>query len=172
MPDVNRNLIIHVAVSAAQAAATVAAVGLLLRARNGVRKKTWSKLVDARGNMKSALDAGDSKGGELAAQWIGGGLAIYGSMIGEDPRTLLNRLSDEVPIDPNAVAPRPGDLVKSPDSEARFRAIERERPPPPPGAPKPIDPHDLTPEEREEYGIFLPEEMEAARAEATTGDVD
>lgn len=167
---VNRSMAI-VAVSAAQATVTFAVVLELARRRRKARSAAWDVLVNARSGMKTSLEAGNSRAGEDAAQWIGGGLAALGAITGEDPRALLLKLSDQIPMDSNDLAPRPGDLVKSPDSQAQFRAIERERPPPHPGAPKPIDPHDLTPEEREEYGVLLPEEMILAREGAEDGDV-
>jgi len=135
------------------------------------RVRAWATLKDARSRMKNAVESGDTATAEQIAQWIGGGIVSLATMTEEDPKTLLERLTVAVPISTGQVAPQPGDVVKSPDSQARFRVVERERPAPPPGAPKAIDPRDLTPEEREEYGIFLPEEMEAAREDASAGDM-
>lgn len=111
----------------------------------------WPMLVDARHKMIDAMANGaDSKVADTNS-WIGGALAAAAVLTGNSAEALRDRLLAEVPT-PSFTSPY--------ERLGEFRSVERRRPSSPPGAPKPIDPATLTPEEREELGIVMPEASE------------
>jgi hypothetical protein len=105
----------------------------------------WAMLVDARRKMLDAMAKGDDNKANTTVSWIGGALAAWGKMTGEDPASLYERLVEEVP-NPNA----------SPYGGMEFKKVERTRPEPHPGAQRVLDLSELTPEERDQLGITLP----------------
>lgn len=132
--------------------------------------KAWATLKDARVKMLEAQGRGDHSTVAQINGWIGGGLALMAEMTGENAASLLAKLAQEVPLavpamttsagnslTPNLVM-EPGVPQAVPGSNARFYPVKRERPDPPPGAPRALQPEDLTPEERAELGMFLPGE--------------
>lgn len=111
-------------------------------------ESVWPMLVDARHKLIDAMANGaDSKVSDTNS-WIGGALAATAALIGTSGEELRDRLIAEVPS-PTKTNPY--------QHMGEFRRVERRRPDPPPGAPRPVDPASLTPEEREELGIVLPE---------------
>lgn len=110
----------------------------------------WPMLVDARQKLIDAMANGADSKVDSTNAWIGGALAMAGALTGESAEGLRDRLAAEVPIPAS----------DSPYSRmGEFRHVERTRPKPHPGAPRPVDPADLTPEERRELGIFLSGEL-------------
>jgi hypothetical protein len=109
----------------------------------------WPLLVDARKKIATAMtDDSEVKVNELN-QWLGGALAAAAVLTGNSGEALRDRLAAEVPLPE----------IKNPyENMGEFRHVERTRPKPHPGAQRPIDPSELTPEEREELGIILPGE--------------
>jgi hypothetical protein len=109
----------------------------------------WSLLVDARRNLGAMMGRIDTtpQAAEAINNWIGGGLAVLATFTDESAESLRDRLAAEVPIEP---------------ASADFYRVKRERPKPPPGAPKDLDIFSLTDEEREELGIILPQTQESS----------
>lgn len=143
----------------------------------------WETLKDARAKMLAAHARGDSDTVAQVNGWIGGGLALMADLTGENAATLLERLTAEVPsaatpvaVTQNTASPASNlvietSTVTAPDSNAKFYHVERSRPEPPAGAPKPVDPADLTPKERAELGMFLPgEEPPSVPVKVTASD--
>lgn len=124
------------------------------------KDRPWGILKEARANMLRAHSRGDAAEAAKITMWIGGGLAVLAEAIGEDAQGLLSRLSEEVPSS-GSTPVSTETTVQSEASRANFYPVERKRPLPPPGAPRPIKPEDLTPEERAELGIVLPGEEPA-----------
>ena len=107
----------------------------------------WNLLVEARQRILDARSRPDETSSSVDAinNWIGGGLAVLGSIMSESPQTLLDRLIQEVPN----------------KEQEGFFPVKRERPKPHPGAPKDLDISTLTDQEREELGIILPQVEES-----------
>jgi len=109
----------------------------------------WPTLVDARRKLVDAMSNGTEAKVNEVNQWLGGALAATAVLTGNSAEALLDRVKAEVP------APeRPNPL----EGVAEIVHVERERPKPHPGAQRPIDPSELSAEERAELGIVLPGE--------------
>jgi hypothetical protein len=110
----------------------------------------WPMLVDARKKIATAMtDDSEAKVNELN-QWLGGALAAAAVLTGNSGEALRDRLAAEAPLPE----------VKNPyENMGEFRHVERTRPKPHPGAQRPIDPSELSAEEREQLGIILPGEV-------------
>lgn len=119
----------------------------------------WEILLEARRNMKAETIENRHDVAKEINTWIGGGLAVLGVLTGESSAALLEKLSAEIPIlSAEEAMKQPG--------RPKFVETKRERPKPHPGAPRPINIDELTPEEREELGIIEPD-MEIPESEPT-----
>ena len=108
-------------------------------------EKAWPILVEARRNNIRALEDGDADTVEQINHWIGGALSMLSNVSGVSAVDLVARLNDEIPYIPK-------------HDPRQFKHVERrERPSPPPGAPRPVDVTTLTQEERDQLGIVLPD---------------
>jgi hypothetical protein len=126
-------------------------------ARNGLnlstsaREQAWTMLRDGRKNLAEATTGGNSFDIDRINQWLGGAIAMFAVLTGENAEQVLSDLRAEVPIGSNVPAP----------SNVKFFDVERPRPDPHPGAPKPLDLESLSDEEREELGIIMPPSEDA-----------
>jgi len=108
----------------------------------------WKLLVEARKNLIAAMTKMDVETIESINHWIGGAIAMLGAITGESPSSIQDRLSQQIPSP--APPPIPAGM--------QFAEVERSRPKPHPGAPRPVDMSTLTPEELERLGVTLAEE--------------
>lgn len=109
----------------------------------------WPMIVDARQKFVDAWVAGADQDKITATNnWLGGALATAAVLTGNSAEALMERVKAEVPT-PEIANPFEG--------VAEFNHVERKRPEPPPGFQRPVDPADLTPEEREQLGVIMPE---------------
>lgn len=116
------------------------------------RDAAWELLKDARKRLSNAMGEGNAEDISSINNWIGGGVAVYAVLTDGNAEALLEKLREATPIESGT----PGQI---PGVRANFYQVERERPKPPPGAPRPLNPEDLTQEERDELGIVLPDEV-------------
>ena len=119
----------------------------------GQRSRAWDLLKEARLKERAAIKGGRPDEVEQIAAWVGGGIAIMAALLDEAPEALLVELKGEVPVAPFV----PPEEMSETERRATFIPVERHRATPPPGAPRPLDMSTLTPEEREEMGIIMPE---------------
>lgn len=115
----------------------------------------WSALTEARRNLINAQSKGDPATVNQINMWIGGALSIMASLTGEDAKELDAKLKADVPSGAPAVAANDDGTLSTDSSRASFYPVERVRPAPSPGAPRPISPEDLTLEERQSLGVRL-----------------
>lgn len=122
------------------------------------RDELWQQLLEARAGLKKQMETGTSFDVDRINLWIGGALAALATLTGEDVTELNAKLQAEAPVG------EPGPVNTS-NGRVTFVETKRERPKPPPGAPRDLDPHDLSEEERADLGIVLEDEEEEVGAE-------
>lgn len=126
----------------------------LAEARKPDTTEAWQILKDAQKNLHKANDEGKYQTVDRITHWMGGGFAILAAITGEKASDLRDRLVAEAGGDVDSVSiAADGTLT---NGKLTLYPAKRERPAPPPGAPRPIYPEDLTREERIEYGMTLP----------------
>lgn len=130
----------------------------------------WELLKDARKNLKQAQNSHNSEKVVHIDNWVGGGVAVLAALTGKKPEEVLAKLVEETG---GNVAMALGEKPPMRSDRVSFHEVERTRPAPPPGAPKPLDLDSLTEEEILELGVIVPkfDEMEEEE-EPLTGDVD
>lgn len=132
------------------------------------REAAWAILTDARGNLNQAIESGQAHDVESINLWIGGGLAVLASLVGEPAEKLLEQLVAETPSNVEFAVVDPDNNVVT-NGRANFYSVKRERPAPPKGAPRPLAIEELTDEEREQLGIlnYVVPESDTASEEAS-----
>lgn len=126
----------------------------LLAARKPDTEKAWRILKDAQSNLHKADSGGQLQAVDRITHWMGGGLAVLASITGETPEALRDRLIAEAGGDAESIRVSADGTMSN--GKLTLYPVKRERPAPPPGAPRPIYAEDLTVEERIEYGMTLP----------------
>lgn len=100
----------------------------------------YEKLVSARKNLVEAITKDDSKVIDDIRNWLGGAVTMYATVFELRPEDVLSELESNYPV------PR----VENPYAAiGDFVAVTPQRPNPPPGAPKPVDPEVLAAEQAE-----------------------